>query len=632
MKAWKILRIIALGCCGLFIVLYVLCGHEVLQEGMQQAYRIVPSRGILFLLLAALALIIAGVLSIVGTRYEDGQQVEQCIKGNSRLVFERLLAVWHRIRPKKQGEANQMDAEATETVQPEEAPVEGEPSETVQPEEDQREANQTEANQTEEDQTEEDQMDKDQVDVEYVEEELSEDAYEEGNQEAEYVEGSSMKVTPIRNIGGRKYIKYLVLLAILTILILLAYNKPTIYLDPYVTVHYEGYHKYGQAHVEIDWEGLEQEYQARTNWLTKKLPIYVKNTIAGMEEDTAEDSAEGTVEGTAEGTAEGEPAAGTKEGKKEEVSVLEILKTEVSVQVTPSTDLENEEHIQLEPVFNAETLKKILKCNLEFRQKRRIVKGLEVVDTFNPFSDVTISFHGINGRGEAVVYNNGEVLETEGNYEFHIENNTKLYNGDVVKVTLTISDVEDFVTRYKCLPILTEAEYTVAGLDTYICSPDEMDDNTREQLQAHAVQDINEYVQTLSRVEGFSMQYLGDYVCVEDAPLVLENIYGMVYKVELTMSGDGSEYPTQITSYYDIRFPDVVKLHKGGYDLEVERRQFPTEQFVKMVQQEKKFYEFFKPKHVEQYFQGFETLIQLQEKRQQDFAVPTSISWNVIEL
>ncbi len=399
------------------------------------------------------------------------------------------------------------------------------------------------------------------------------------------------------DVRFRRYGKAMGLLMILTVIILWIENEPTIYLDSYVQVKYEGYHKYGKSSVTVDWEGIEKAYRAQTSWLIEKLPIYVES-----------------------------------KGKQlRKVEVLDFLESEVVVKVDKAMDLKNGERIQLGLNVDPEVLSQILKCKLKFRNPKRVVEGLEVVDTFNPFQQVELSFTGINGKGVATILNKGEILETKGMYEFRMENGTDLCNGDTVKVSLWMSDVDAVVKRYRMLPIITQAEYIVTGLDSYLTDSTELDDAMRQQLLQHAEHDVRQYVKSISQVVDVDLQYLGDYVLTPDTTLLEENTYGMVYEITFQMYGDGAQYPTQIVQYYDVQFPNIVKLHNGGYDLEVGERQLPTEEFVKLVEQQRGFWDFFKPKYKEQTFQGFESLLALQTKRTKQEEAPYQMEWNVLE-
>ncbi len=400
----------------------------------------------------------------------------------------------------------------------------------------------------------------------------------------------------------RKYGKGMGFLVLLTVLILWIENEPTIYLDSYVQVEYEGYHKYGRSKVTVDWEGVEKAYRAQTSWLMEKLPLYVEPS--------------------------GKPPR--------KVDVLEFLQSEVQVAANPAVDLENEEPIQLGINLEKKVLSQILKCKLQFRNPKRVVEGLEVVETFNPFREVELSFTGVNGKGVATVINKGEILESKGMYEFIIEKGTGLSNGDTVKVSLWMSDVDAVVKRYQMLPIITEAEYIVTGLDSYITDSTELDDATQQQLLEHAEYDVRQYVESIPQVVDVDFQYVGNYLmapkmATPDTPLLQENIYGVVYEIIFHMYGDGKQYPTHVVNYYDVQFPNIVKLHNGGYDLEVEKRRLPTQDFEVFVEQKRGFWEFFKPKYQKQTFQGFESLFDLQVERELEYDWECEMEWNVLE-
>lgn len=93
------------------------------------------------------------------------------------------------------------------------------------------------------------------------------------------------------------------------------------------------------------------------------------------------------------------------------------------------------------------------------------VKGLRPIKKIDPFKDLSVSFSGIAPNGKVSYdYNNDNSYIYL--YSFSVNNRNDLRNGDVVTISIDLSDADTLRNGY----ILTEKEkqYVVEGLEEYI--------------------------------------------------------------------------------------------------------------------------------------------------------------------
>ena len=107
---------------------------------------------------------------------------------------------------------------------------------------------------------------------------------------------------------------------------------------------------------------------------------------------------------------------------------------------------------------------------LKYKDMRVTVKGLDKVDSFDPFSDLSVSFSGYNGYGSAE-FENGARSGPASELLFYTDAGDLLSNGDIVTVSVQTGwyDAGEFAKRmldtYGVVPASLSREYTVSGLE-----------------------------------------------------------------------------------------------------------------------------------------------------------------------
>lgn len=106
-------------------------------------------------------------------------------------------------------------------------------------------------------------------------------------------------------------------------------------------------------------------------------------------------------------------------------------------------------------------------------------EDLPEADPYDAFADLSVTFSGLDGSGEAAAYYNGYYP-----FDFSVEPSTGLRNGDTVHISISLHDEYDLnriVEEYHIMPVSLSQDYTVSGLYSI---PTGMDSFTQESRDA----------------------------------------------------------------------------------------------------------------------------------------------------
>lgn len=202
-------------------------------------------------------------------------------------------------------------------------------------------------------------------------------------------------------------------------------------------------------------------------------------------------------------------------------------------------------------------------------EKKITVKGLEEVETIDPFEDVVVTFSGMSPNGTASVSTPSSYNGIDLNYK--LDKNTGLKNGD--EVTLSVSsyngtDVEEYCAGKGKSLSATEKKFTVEGLASYAQTIADIPDDMKNKMLAQAEDAIKaKCIWDKKGTTGIlkSLEYLGDYYLTgkEGFDVSPYNKIYCVYKgtVEfnaLKRGGDGKTMETGTASFYTYYYYDNI--------------------------------------------------------------------------
>ena len=197
------------------------------------------------------------------------------------------------------------------------------------------------------------------------------------------------------------------------------------------------------------------------------------------------------------------------------------------------------------------------------------VKGLEKVETFDAFENISIETSGYapNGTARINIANTEDGIEKSLSYT--LDKSSGLSNGD--KVTVTIScignDVNSYCARtYGKVPETLEKTYEVNDLAAYVTSVEEIPDDMMEKMKKE-VQDRIEADIASSLPEEVTMkscEYQGVYFLKlknsEDNLFMDQNMIEFVYKVTTDENFEERGARSEYTYYSCGRFSNLLKL------------------------------------------------------------------------
>ncbi len=329
----------------------------------------------------------------------------------------------------------------------------------------------------------------------------------------EILKGIPKKVYAI--VGG-------VIAALIVILVVYMNVSSTINLDKYVTVSYSGYDGYGKATVSIDWDAIEKKYGSKVK-LTK--------------------------------------AASNEMGEYQELfnKPVEILRYAIdNPELSKSDNLSNGDKITYKWDIDEDMIKEGLKCKLKYSDTTVKVSGLEKVDTFDAFDDLSVEFTGVGPDGRVEYTYDGDILDTS---YFYCDEQTGLSNGDKVTIYLYNDDPEYYAENFGKIPAETEKEYKVEGLGKYATKVSDVDDDTLEDAKKEAESIVKDSCSSFGSDETLTaVTYVGDYLEVikdKKDSYSNKNTFGMVYKIDVQIQPENCD-PTPFTYYYDVRYSNIV--------------------------------------------------------------------------
>ncbi len=331
-------------------------------------------------------------------------------------------------------------------------------------------------------------------------------------------------------------------------------RKPTLKLNDYVSVEYEGYNAAGIANVHIDYDKFAKDYG-------KKLKL----TSAGKKElDDMDVSDLSKYEG--------------------EQLASDMFRNVLIGELDKSDHLSNGDVIKYIWMFDEEMVTSAVKCKLDYSDIEFKVEGLETVDSFDPFADIEVEFNGVEPDGKASFTNNSaDSMIRELSFSFDRESG--LSNGD--KVTLKVyagfsePDEEYFISNYGKVPSQLEKQYEVSGLGKYVSETSEIPEELMERMKKQAEDTfMNEAAEWRNDDESSqdtrkirkstveSLNYIGSYFLTSknsDTWGGYHNMLTLVYKPVATIErifGDEDYYKNDVYYWY-ITFHDILIDQEG---------------------------------------------------------------------
>ena len=303
-------------------------------------------------------------------------------------------------------------------------------------------------------------------------------------------------------------------LGICVIIILLsAWIKPSVNLNKYLSISFEGYNTVGNAVVTFDREKFEADYGKKLNYNTDS---FLATCVNGSLDKTA-------------GLSNGDIVTYTWDCNKEKALSDYGFK-------------------------------------LKYKDLEVTVNKLEEAKTFDPFEGIEVVFEGIAPNGSAHIEGEPAAKEAQDLY-YEFDRSSGLVNGDSVTVTVSSysgDPVEYCIQNYGMIPSPLSKTYQVENLDSYVQTISEISEESLKKMQAQA-EDIYQanVAKNWSEEETLrSLTYIGNYLLVKkdsEDSWGNRNVLYLVYKAQVNdVYTNGEETYNQTndiywyTAYYDL--------------------------------------------------------------------------------
>lgn len=343
---------------------------------------------------------------------------------------------------------------------------------------------------------------------------------------------------------GKGLVIVLGLLAVLIVAFIIYGNKNTrIRLNDYVSVSFEGYDGYGSATAKIEWDKVQKDYEGKLR------------------------------------------------GKAATTGVFDMLVlfakggSLVEGELTKDMQLTNGEKVIFSWDVDDEEVKENYGVEFVYSDIELEVSGLKDIEEVDPFEGLNVYFYGISPLGEASIEG---MAETYGNsLFFELDERRGLANGDIVTLRAEYTEGEEqLANRQGVKLIATEKQFTVEGLDEYVTSVEEIDEELLENMISEGK---DEYMADAAGwVDGQKideMTYIGNYFLYAKNQEEAEchNRVCVVYKV---VASDNYPKTGQVGSfefYVAVNFDNVINTAGGESLVDLEKCYYTWGTFTRTV-------------------------------------------------
>ena len=342
--------------------------------------------------------------------------------------------------------------------------------------------------------------------------------------------------------------------------------KPSINLNKYLTVTFEGYDTVGKAVITFDNEQFERDYE-------KKLSAISEKKSSGLSKYKSEEAyLEALFESYDTGTAS-----------------RKFLSNCVNGTLDKTSGLSNGDVVTYTWECDDEYALSTYGYKLKYKDIEYTVEGLEEAETFDPFEGVEIVFSGIAPNGSASIEGEPKA-DAAKDLRFDLDNYNGLSVGDTVTVTVSMyydDPVEYCVENYGKIPSPLTKQYKVEGLDSYVSSNSEISADSLDEMKQQAEAVFNAHVadswgddETLK-----SFTYIGNYLLTNkdnDDYWNSHNMLYLVYKAQVKdkYSNGGEKYNQTNDIYWYIAYHDLLVNTDGVTTVDTSNYRTPGDRFT----------------------------------------------------
>lgn len=315
------------------------------------------------------------------------------------------------------------------------------------------------------------------------------------------------------------------MLVILIIIGMTVYTNisKTINLNDYLSFEATGHQGYGEVEAVIDWDSIEEKYGDKMN-TSNELGDNINDLISLFGEN--------------------------------------LLSTGVDITLDNDEDLSNGDLVHYTWDID-EDITEGLGIKLKYTDGDYTVSGLEALGTFDAFEGLSVNYLGTAPDGYIELDTDGDsILYT---YDYSVDKETNLSNGDIITVSADESIIDEFARDYGVVPETLHKTYTVSGLDEYVNSYADVDDDflkrADDEVKNQIISQMKSYMYKSYNLDNITYAgYLFGKVNDESKGDVSYNDLLMVYSGEISSPND--EFETQKV-YFPVSCINLIRVEKG---------------------------------------------------------------------
>lgn len=293
---------------------------------------------------------------------------------------------------------------------------------------------------------------------------------------------------------------------VIAIVAFLFSHKPTVNLDSYVEIQYEGYDGYGSYMAYIDWARLEKDYSGKIKyknaakneygaWISVLTPIEALNDFVHITDNYGVSTAS------------------------------------------------NGDVFTYHWDVDLEKVNELFKVKLKYKDTERKLEGFQEVEKYDVFDNLEVSFSGYAPKAKLSMQYIGDDLSSD---SFSSDKETDLENGDVVKITVNESAIEKMIRNTGKTPKYLEKTFEVTGLPSYVTEYSDIPEGLVNIISEQAKDYFRSYAEKPGKSEFKNLEYLGSYFLVakdfdysDDNPF---NYYICAYKLTVHLHDEAKSY------------------------------------------------------------------------------------------
>jgi len=320
-------------------------------------------------------------------------------------------------------------------------------------------------------------------------------------------------------------------------------SKKIVNLDDFIKIETSGYDGYGEVDISIDWLEVGKKYGSKLTY-TRKAKKEKGAFVGGS-------------------------------------TPMDVLRAAVSVEPNSASNLSNGDVVSYIWKID-ERLYETVNCKIKCKDGEYKVSGLSEIETFDAFADLTVEYTGVSPEGEAKLNYTGSSINY---YDFMCDKKSGLKNGDIVTVSISTGTVSWCRERLGKIPVETQKQYRVEGLESYVTRLDEIDSEALDKMLQQASDVYNAYAAKEwddgTTLESFS--YLGNYMLTPKEKSIWRdqnNLY-LVFraKVRNYFSNNNKTYNKVSDEYWYVCFSDLKVSEDGKVSVDITRYSTAYDEF-----------------------------------------------------